>query len=87
MRGHRLEGEHFHPTMPRGSYGKNERGEWEICTPNGRRGLASEGHVVTEHEDGTISVVPSLLIDPLDLGTLKRPGWHGWLERGEFREI
>jgi hypothetical protein len=31
---------------------------------------------ITEHDDGTISVLPSIM-DP--------DGWHGWLERGVWR--
>jgi hypothetical protein len=34
------------------------------------------GHEVTEHEDGTISVSPSILIND------GRSEWHGYLRRG-----
>lgn len=38
-------------------------------------------HEVTEHEDGTITVSPSILIYPHG----DSPGWHGFLERGVWR--
>jgi len=49
---------------------------WNIRGPKGGSGIL-DGHTVVEHEDGTITVSPSLLI----------PGvWHGWLESGVFRD-
>jgi hypothetical protein len=39
-------------------------------------------HEVTEHEDGTITVSPSILIRR---GRGKE--WHGWLERGVWRSV
>ena len=54
------------------------RGVWHAMTPNGA--LANLGnHEVTEHEDGTISVKPSILCDGVNR-------WHGYLERGVWRE-
>lgn len=41
-----------------------------------------DAHEVTEHEDGTITVSPSILIKHYDGST-----WHGYLERGIWREI
>jgi hypothetical protein len=38
------------------------------------------GHSVTEHDDGTITVSPSILDDG-------RSVWHGYLERGAWRQI
>lgn len=38
------------------------------------------GHQVTEHEDGTITVAPSILIRG------SAGNWHGYLERGAWRE-
>ena len=58
--------------------------EWYIRDPAGRGGAIGQrgpgsNHEVSEHEDGTITVSPSIL-DP-------RPGgWHGFLERGIWRE-
>lgn len=53
---------------------------WMVRTPNGHLGdLAA--HDVVEHEDGTITVSPSILVSD-GTGEL----WHGYLERGEWRE-
>lgn len=38
-------------------------------------------HTVVEHEDGTITVSPSILI------TGGGRSWHGYLERGVWREV
>ncbi len=67
-------------TMPEpGSYWKGKDGNWYAMTPNGLHGgLAS--HAVKEHEDGTITVAPSILVRGHD-GT-----YHGYLERGVWRE-
>jgi hypothetical protein len=50
---------------------------WYICDPAGRIGGLYK-HTVTEHDDGTISVDPSI-DDPPD-------GWHGYLKRGVWRQ-
>lgn len=52
---------------------------WLIRCPDGTCGsLAPETHTVTEHDDGTITVAPSLLMPS---------GWHGWLRHGEFASV
>jgi hypothetical protein len=51
---------------------------WWIRDPNGNPGRL-EDHTVTEHPDGTITVSPSIL-DP------SPGGWHGFLERGKWRQ-
>ena len=60
-----------------GDYGKDARGVW-ACQPPGTDLLGGlRNHDVTEHEDGTITVHPSILINR------GRPDeWHGWLKRG-----
>lgn len=40
------------------------------------------GHLITEHEDGTVTVSPSILATRGDHGH----DWHGFLERGVWRE-
>ena len=50
---------------------------WYVRDPNGRVGRL-EDHAVVEHEDGTITVSPSIL-------DASPGGWHGFLERGEWR--
>lgn len=65
-----------------GEYGKHPINEvWYCCTPNGNYGDLQD-HDVTEHLDGTISVSPSISVwdDTREL-------WHGYLERGIWREV
>jgi hypothetical protein len=64
-----------------GAYGKvGDR--WLICVPTGDIG-GLDGHTITEHADGTITVSPSILIFP----SADSPGWHGYLERGVWRAV
>ena len=73
-----------------GDYGRNSDGGWRAKTPNGRDANL-DAHQVLLHEDGTITVSPSILVyagrtvddnyKPMDL-----PAWHGYLERGVWRE-
>ena len=53
---------------------------WGLCAPNGDSGtLCQPPHTITEHDDGTITVSPSIQME-----TGQR--WHGFLERGVWRE-
>lgn len=54
---------------------------WHGQTPNGHRSNLSR-HDVVEHGDGTITVAPSIQVsdDHKEL-------WHGYLERGVWREV
>lgn len=66
--------------MQPGDYGRDPRNsEWYCCVPNGLRGCL-RAHEVTEHEDGTITVSPSILVQG-------SPSWHGYLEKGIWREV
>lgn len=69
-----------------GDYGRHPGdGRWYAKTPNGHLGNLSQ-HDVTEHEDGTITVSPSILVTLRD--TERRQDvelWHGYLERGVWR--
>lgn len=61
-----------------GSYGKHAD-TWYCSTPNGLAGNLGK-HTVVEHEDGTITVSPSILVTS---GHDRRePSWHGYLVRG-----
>jgi hypothetical protein len=62
--------------------GEGEDGSrtWHCKTPNGHLGNLS-AHEVEEHADGTITVSPSILVSD-HRGEL----WHGFLERGVWRE-
>lgn len=63
-----------------GDYGKIGD-TWYAMTPNGLLGNLTE-HEVTEHEDGTITVSPSILVT-LDY---KGQQWHGYLHHGVWNE-
>jgi hypothetical protein len=52
---------------------------WYIRDPDGKVGTLWT-HTVTEHEDGTITVSPSILDN-------SPGGWHGYLERGVWRSV
>lgn len=57
--------------------------EWWIVDPTGYLGSLGRGHTVTEHDDGTITVSPSILSTVEDHGH----DWHGYLERGVWRAV
>lgn len=69
-------------SLPPGGYGKDPRdGNWYAVTPNGHMGSLAH-HDVTEHEDGSITVSPSIRVSD-GTGEL----WHGYLRAGEWREV
>lgn len=72
------------PFLDPGEYGKVD-GVWH-CVPPGNKKLLGclSGHKVIEHEDGTITVSPSILISYS--GGDGDFSWHGFLERGIWRE-
>lgn len=53
-----------------------------IKDPAGHVGRLGK-HEVTEHEDGTVTVSPSILSTTATHGH----DWHGYLERGVWREV
>lgn len=58
-------------------------GWWQVTAPDGSGGsLDPRVHTIEEHEDGTITVSPSL-----DYSRRKPGGWHGWLRRGVFESV
>lgn len=76
-------------TIEKGDFGKETHDSgwyWYCRVPS--TNLTNSGicdlskHEVTEHEDGTITVSPSIL-------TWDGNGnqWHGFLERGIYREV
>lgn len=89
MTGTRIEWGDTGPSNP-GEYSKGPDGNWHGMTPNGH-GCNLTAHAVTEHEDGTITVSPSILV----LSWPDSPGeprpraerelWHGFLEHGVWR--
>jgi hypothetical protein len=80
MQGKRVYTDHPIVFLP-GEYGIMY-GRWYACTPEGRLGDLSN-HEVTEHDDGTITVSPSILVS----GGGEQGNWHGYLERGIWREV
>lgn len=62
-----------------GQYGKDRNGDWFGCPQEGFHANLS-GHDVIEHEDGTITVSPSILVTGFD------EQWHGYLEKGVWRK-
>lgn len=56
-------------------------GYWMIYAPKGGVGSLAN-HKVIEHEDGTITVSPSILQNAPHNET-----WHGYLEKGIWREV
>jgi hypothetical protein len=68
-----------------GSYCKLPNGDWAIYSPGGTFGTISPTvHTIVEHEDGTITVSPSILFKH---GRKKTEGWHGYLEKGIWRRV
>jgi hypothetical protein len=87
MIGKRVEpDEHGQLMLKEGEYGKRiadgrlPGGVW-YCRPPGSHMGSLMNHTITEHEDGTITVSPSILIDD------GRSKWHGYLERGVWRAV
>jgi hypothetical protein len=69
--------------LKEGEYSKASSGIWFCCTPGGHIGNLGK-HTVTEHEDGTITVSPSILVSAPHEGKQNQL-WHGYLERGVWR--
>lgn len=58
-------------------------GYWTVVAPNGQPGMLNPAvHTIEEHEDGTITVHPSIVYSDAE----GRETWHGWLRRGVFEE-
>lgn len=84
MKGTRLpDNTDWDSTWSPGQYCKYQNGKyWILCTPNNLVGMIdTTKHKVVEHEDKTITVSPSILIQRV--GTSE--GWHGYLENGVWR--
>lgn len=57
-------------------------GRWGGITPNGHH-CNLTNHKVTEHDDGTITVLPSIIV----CGDSTVVLWHGFLEKGIWRSV
>lgn len=62
--------------------GLDKRNAW-VVTPTGDGPARLDGWDLTEHDDGTITTSPSILAHPSG----DKPGWHGYLERGVWRQV
>ena len=55
-------------------------GHWQVTAPDGSAGSLNPAiHRVIEHDDGTITVTPSI-----DYSMAPWFGFHGWLTKGVF---
>jgi len=80
-----LQGKRIYEGFPNnpGEYMKGEDGRWEFCLPTGIHGaINSKAWKIAEHDDGTITVSPSILTTCHN----HEYDWHGFLERGIWRE-
>lgn len=69
--------------MRAGEYGVTGTGAWYARCPVAWWAMANlSKHRVTEHEDGTITVTPSIEVTG---GEGER--WHGFLQRGQWTEV
>lgn len=83
MKGRRIDavpGEVYVLRMEPGDYGKDLDGVWH-CRPfwDAPPGCLAK-HIVIEHEDGTITVSPSILIQCGEMS------WHGHIKNGIWSE-
>lgn len=82
LQGRRLsDGDHDYDSVQPGDYWKpgyahRQPNEWWFRDPFGVIGRIAK-HTVVEHEDGTITVSPSILRTGGD-----GPSFHGWLKAG-----
>lgn len=88
MQGTRVYGKGPHELKP-GEYVKHEDGNFYAIPPDTKpdQWLCAnlEKHKIEEHEDGTITVSPSIRVGGHDeIGT--RVEWHGYLEKGIWRQ-
>jgi len=67
-----------------GEYGKSSDDTWYCCVPFAGLPIVplSITHTVIEHEDGSITVDPSILSS-----AGKGKVWHGRLEHGVWKEL
>jgi hypothetical protein len=76
--------ERGHLVLAEGDYGKDLAGEW-WCRPPGCSMGSLKDHEITEHEDGTVTVTPSIEADPVAVGK-PPPAFHGYLQHGVWRK-
>lgn len=72
----------FLKSVPDGGYAQFE-GEWFVRPPGCAFAGSVADHEVTQHEDGTITISPSILYDVAGMGY----HYHGYLEHGVWRSV
>lgn len=81
MIGHRLQNKAWDHGLPKpGAYWKVDD-VWYGCCPNGLL-CNLKNHNVIEHQDGSITVTPSILVK----AGWRHEQWHGYLTKGEWLE-
>ena len=71
--------------LAEGDYGIDPRNGFWYCRPPGCHMGCLKNHKVVEHEDGSITVDPSILVSyETSKGKVE---WHGYLERGIWRKV
>lgn len=66
-------------------YWKDKEG-WKAISPNGLL-INLKGHHVDEHEDGTISVIPTATrSNSILVSTRTGQSWHGYINQGTWNE-
>lgn len=75
-----------HLYLAEGDYGFDKEYSVWMCRAPGTHGGNLSNHQVTEHEDGTITVSPSILIHDFDKDG-NPVTWHGYLEHGIWRQV
>lgn len=77
-------------TMPwdleAGDYCLRNGAPW-VCLPNGVGPARLEDWNPVWHEDGTLTLSPSILDSGGDSAKGIPAGWHGYLERGVWRQV
>lgn len=76
----RVDGKAPHELLP-GEYGKwNKDGHWYAVPPGTDLTANLSAHSIIEHENGAITVSPSILVGD------GQASWHGYLRNGIFEE-
>lgn len=68
--------------IPDGGWARID-GTWYVRPPGTRMAASIAAHTVTEHDDGTITVHPSVEYSTGDRGDY----WHGWLRAGVWTSV
>jgi hypothetical protein len=70
-----------HQLLP-GEYGRwdADDGNWYAVPPNTDLTANLSAHRVEEHDDGTITVEPSILVSD------HKSSWHGYLKHGQWEQ-